>query len=147
MSKANKQLVLDHISWSWNEGKFDQFREVVSPSFYYQTTFTSEILNLEDYIEFITELREAIPGLIVEIEEIMSEGDRVMTHTSFIGAVKKPVFGLPVSDKIIAFPAASFWEIRHGKIKSLNTMINISEIERQIGIDLEFDRPLLKQPE
>lgn len=142
MSEANKQLVLDHIAWSWNEGRFDEFRELVSANFYYQTTFTNEIMNLEEYINFITYLREAIPGLIVEVEEIMSEADRVITHTSFIGAIKKPVFGLPVSDKIIAFPAASFWLIRNGKIKSLNTMINISEIERQLGIDLEYDRPL-----
>ena len=142
MSEANKQLVLDQISRSWNEGKFDEFRELVSPTFYYQTTFTNEILNLEEYIKFITYLREAIPGVIVEVEEIMSEGDRVITHTSFIGAVKKPVFGLPVSDKIIAFPAASFWRISNGKIKSLNTMINISEIERQLGVELEYERPL-----
>ncbi len=142
MTQENRQLVIDHIALSWNAGKLGESKQLISPSFYYQTTFANEILNRDEYIEFIAYLREAIPDLVVEVEEVMSEGARVMTHTSFIGTVKKPVFGLPVSDNIIAFPAVSFWDVANGKIKSLNTMINISEIERQIGTGIEYDRPL-----
>lgn len=142
MSQANKQLVIDHIALSWNTGMFEEDRKLISPSFYYQTTFTNEIMNRDEYFDFIQHLRESIPELEVEIEEIMSEGDRVITHASFIGTVKKPVFGLPASDKIIAFPVASFWELGNGKIKSLNTLIDIAGLERQVGTDVEFDRPL-----
>ena len=142
MSQENKQLVIDHIALSWNAGQYEECKQLISPSFYYQTTFTNDILNRDEYIKFIISLREAIPDLMVEVEDIMSEGDRVITHTSFIGTVNTPVFGLPASDRIIAFPAASFWGVSGGKIKSLNTMINISDVERQVGTDVDIERPL-----
>ena len=132
----NEQLVLDHLNLTWNEGEFSTLRGLVTSGFYYQTTFTDDILNFDQYIAYVEVFRDAIPDLSVVIEETMVSGDRVMSHTSFSGVIEKPIFGIPASDRIIAFPAVSFWEIRHGKIASLDTLIDITGISRQVGIPI-----------
>lgn len=141
---SNKQLIYEHLQLSWNEGRFDELRKIVLPDFYYQTTFTDDILHLEQYIKFIQLFRMAIPELSVDVEEIMCEGNRVMSHISFGGAVTESFLGIPASNKIITLQAVSFWTIKRDKIASLETLIDISGIERQLGMSISSRASIIK---
>ena len=138
----NKNLILQHLDLSWNKGEFNRIKEFLSDRFYYKTTFTDEILDASRYIEFISILREAIPDLSVDIELIMAEGNHVMTQISFFGQVMIPFFGIPASNKIITFSAISIWEIENNKIKSLDTLIDMTGLSRQIGEPVSPQIPL-----
>lgn len=137
-----KQLILQHIDLSWNKGNFAKTKALLADTFYYKTTFTDEILDSSRYIEFIGTLREAIPDLSVEVELIMSEKNNVMTQTSFIGEVLHPFYGIPASNKIITFPAISIWDVVDNKIKSVDTLIDITGVSRQLGTPVIPEKPL-----
>jgi len=137
-----KQLILQHIDLSWNQGEFTQSKSLLSDNFYYKTTFTDEILDTDDYIEFIATLRKAIPDISLNIELIMSEKNRAMTQISFIGEVVRPFYGIPASNKIITFPAVSIWETEKNKIKSTDTLIDMTGVSRQIGLQVTPQKPL-----
>jgi len=140
--KKNKQLILNHIEMSWNKGELKQISNFLSESFYYKTTFTDEILNATQYINFIATLRKSIPDLSVDIELIMAEKNHVMTQVSFIGEVANPFYGIPSSNKIITFPAASIWEVEENKITSLDTLIDMTSVSRQTGFQVSPQIPL-----
>lgn len=142
MSADNKRLISTHIHMAWNRGEFDKLKGTLARQFYYKTTFTDEILNADEYIGLIASLRDAIPDIVVEIEAIMAEKDRVMTQVSFIGQVNKSVYGIPVSDKIISFPAMTIWEIEKGRIVSVDTLMDITGISRQVGKPISPQVPL-----
>lgn len=131
-----KQLAQKFLHLSWNQGEFSRLEAMATDNFYYQTTFADDILSLSEYLEFINNFRKAMPDLLLQTEESMSEGNRVMTHISFSGTVTKPVYGIPASDNIIAFEAISLWDIKAGKVASLNTLIDIRGLERQIKASL-----------
>lgn len=137
-----KELILQHIDLSWNQGEFAQSKLLLADNFYYKTTFTDEILGPDDYIEFISTLREAIPDISLTIELIMSEKNRAMTQISFIGEVTSPFYGIPASNKIITFPAVSIWETVKNKIKSVDTLIDMTGVSRQIGLSVSPQKPL-----
>lgn len=142
MAIDNKQLVLQHLDLSWNKGEFDKIKEYLSDNFFYKTTFTDEILNAEQYIGFINNFRESLPDLNVDVELIMSEGNHVMSQISFFGIVEKTIYGIPASDRVITFNAVSIWEINLDKIISLDTLIDIMGLERQIGQSISPLKPL-----
>jgi len=142
MSIENKNLILRHLDLSWNKGEFDKIKNFLSERFFYKTTFTDEILDADAYIAFIQVLREAMPDLSVDIELIMSEENRVMTQVSFFGPIVKMFYGIPASDKIITFPAISVWEIEDSKITSVDTLIDMTGISRQIGMPVSPQIPL-----
>lgn len=142
MAIDNKQLVLQHLDLSWNKGEFDKIKDFLSDSFFYKTTFTDEILNAEQYIGFINNFRESLPDLNVDVELIMSEGKHVMSQISFFGIVEKTIYGIPASDRVITFNAVSIWEINLDKIISLDTLIDIMGLERQIGHSISPLKPL-----
>lgn len=142
MTNDNKILVLKHIDLSWNRGEFDRVQDILSENFHYKTTFTNEILDGEQYIQFIQKFREAIPDISVEVELIMSEDNHVMTQISFCGIVEKMIFGIPASDRVITFNAVSIWEINLKRISNLDTLIDMSGLERQVGTDVSPLTPL-----
>ena len=131
-----KLLAQKFLHLSWNQGEFSRLEALATENFHYRTTFFDDILSLSEYLGFINNFREAIPNLLLHTEETMSEGNRVMTHISFSGTVIKPVYGIPASDNIIAFEAMSIWDIKAGKVASLNTLIDIRGLERQIKASL-----------
>lgn len=140
--KNNKQLILNHIEMSWNKGELKQIESFLSESFYYKTTFTDEILNAAQYINFIATLRKSMSDLSVDIELIMAEENHVMTQISFIGEVVSPFYGIPASNKIITFPAASIWEVEENKITSVDTLIDMTGVSRQTGFQVSPQIPL-----
>lgn len=142
MSIENKNLVLKHLDLSWNKGEFDRVKDFLSDEFHYKTTFTSEILDREQYIDFIQAFRVAIPDVAVDVELIMSEGNHVMSQISFFGIVEQMIYGIPASDKVITFNAVNIWEINFNRIISLDTLIDVSGLERQIGQRISPLKPL-----
>jgi len=136
-AEANKQVVVDHLNLAWNQGEFNELANHVTKNFYYQTTFTDNILNFEQYVQYVKSFREAIPDINLDIEEVMAENGRVMSHVSFSGTVQKSVFGIPASDRIIAFPAISLWDVRQGKVASLSTLVDMTSVSRQVGVSLD----------
>lgn len=131
-----KSLVKKFLHYSWSQGDLSRIERLATNNFFYKTTFTDEILSLSEYHSYISGFREAMPNLMLHTEEIMVEGNRAMTHISFHGIVTKPIYGIPASDSIIAFEAASIWEIKADKVYSLNTLLDIRGIERQLKATL-----------
>jgi len=132
MKNDNKALANQFLDLSWRKGNLQQLKDISTDNFYYQTTFTDDILSLEQYFDYIVTFRTSMPDIMLHIEETMSEGNRVMTHISFSGTVKEAFYGIPATDNIIAFTAVSLWDIKNGKVASLNSLIDIRGIEDQL---------------
>ncbi|CCK77099.1 MAG: ester cyclase [Oleispira antarctica] len=133
MTSVNKSLVEKHIDLSWNKGKYGLLQQIVAKGFRYQTTFKDGFRDFEGYVEYVEDIRRAVPDLEVIVEEIMSEDDKVITFSTFCGSFNKPLFGMPANGKIIAFSAASVWIIHRGKIKEQTTMVDLAGLQKQLN--------------
>ena len=133
MSDHNKQLVEHFINLYWNTGRFNLLRQIVTPDFVYHTTFAEGFKDVDSFVEYVKQIRTAIVDLDVSIEEIMAEGDRVITISTFSGSFQKPLFGFPPNNKVIGFSAVSTWEIRRGRVCSQNTLVDLAGLQRQMA--------------
>lgn len=132
MSAENKALVEKHIDLSWNKGKYGLLQKIVGKNFQYQTTFTDGFRDFEGYVQYVEDIRTAVPDLEVIIEEIMAEDNKVITFSTFCGSFNKPLFGMPANEKVIAFSAASVWIIHRGKIIEQTTMVDLAGLQKQL---------------
>jgi steroid delta-isomerase-like uncharacterized protein len=132
MSSENKRLIEKHIDLSWNKGKYGLLQQIVAKGFRYQTTFKDDFRDFDGYVEYVEDIRRSVPDLEVTVEEIMSEGDKVITFSTFCGSFNKPLFGMPANGKIIAFSAASVWIISRGKVIEQTTMVDLVGLQRQL---------------
>jgi len=134
MSEFNKQLIQHFIRLSWNEGRFSLLRHLVCPDFIYHTSFSEGFMDYENFTDYLRQIRHAIPDLEVSVEEIMAEGDRVITVSTFSGTFENAVFGVEPNHRIISFGGISTWTIRRGKVAAQNTLVDIAGLERQLNV-------------
>ncbi|MGK0249326.1 MAG: steroid delta-isomerase-like uncharacterized protein [Oleispira sp.] len=132
MTIENKSLVEAYIDLSWNKGKYGLLKHIVATGFRHQTTFDDGFRDFEGYVEYVEDVRRAVPDLDVTVENIMAEDNKVITFSTFFGSFKYPLFGMPANGEIIAFSAASVWIIYCGKIIEQTTMVDLAGLQRQL---------------
>lgn len=138
----NKDLVFEHIECLWNRGEYESIGNILSERFFYKTSFTDEILDASQYVEFLKMFHKSMPDLSVNIELVMSENNHAVSQISFSGDIKFSFYGIPATNKIISFTAISVWEIFKDKIVSIDTLMDLHDIERQIGAPILSKVPL-----
>lgn len=134
--QENKRLVRNNLNLTWNKAKLSIVESLLTRDFVYTTRFNEAFLTRDEYLAYVKIFRRSMPDLELTVEEVMAEGDRVMSRVTFSGTVVRDFFGIPASDRVIAFEAISMWDIRHGKIASLDTLLDMTSIERQVKQDL-----------
>jgi len=135
MTDFNKRLVQHFIQLSWNTGRFNLLRHIVCPDFVYHCSTEEGFKDLEGFISYVTDVRAAIPDLEISVEEMMAEGNRVITVSTFSGTFENRLMGLEPNHRIISFGGISTWEIRRGKVAHQNTLIDIAELQRQLAVE------------
>lgn len=130
------------IKLAWNKGHFNLLKEYCCKDFQYHTTFNERALNFFEYVVYVNAFRSHMPDLELTIEQVMVKDNTAILHTILSGTIKKPFFGLPASDKLITFAAMSTMEMEHGKVKTLDSIIDIAGIQRQLQSEIDVNYPL-----
>src|SRR5690606_31210512 len=102
-----KALVEHFIRLSWNTGKFNLLQQLVTPDYVYHTSFVEGFKDFAAFSDYVKEIRNAIPDLDVSIEELMVEGDKAISVSTFSGTFEKPIFGMQPNHRIVSFGGIS----------------------------------------
>lgn len=140
--EENKKLTAKFIELTWNQGHLNLARKLVRRDFSYHISLMNQTFGYDIAAQVIQVIRNSMEDFEVTIEEIVAEGDKVVTQSSFCGTLVKPMFGFQPSANIITFAAVSFWQCKKGQIQSLNTLLDTTDLMRQMQRDgkvLEFD--------
>jgi len=142
MKNKAEEISRNFLNLAWNKGQFNLLQQYCSANFHYHTTFNHQILDFAGYVAFVKTFRSCMPDLFLDIEEVMVKGNHAMVHSILSGTIEKPFFGLPASNKLITFSAISTLDIERDKIISLDSMIDIAGIQRQVNSTISVDFPL-----
>ena len=140
--EENKKLAGKFIELTWNQGRFNLARSLVRRDFNYHVSLMNQTFGYDTTAQMIQMIRNSMEDFEVMIEDVIAEGDRVVTQSSFCGTLVKPMFGFQPSKNVVTFAAVSFWQIKKGQIQSLSTLLDTAELMRQMhheGKELELD--------
>ena len=76
----------------------------------------------------------AFPDLHVVIHDQVAEGDRVVTRKTFHGTHQGDLFGIPPTDRSVAFDVIDILCVRDGKIVDHWNVVDQLGLMRQIGV-------------
>lgn len=145
--EQNKKLVETFISLTWNQGRFNLAKSLIRRDFKYHVSSLNQTFDYDIAALIMGNIRSSMEDFEVMIEDIVAEGDRVVTQSSFCGTLVKPMFGFSPSANIITFSAISFWKIKKGHVQELSTLLDTAELMRQMQHEnksLELDFAKLK---
>lgn len=130
--ESNKKLVRNFIELTWNQGRFNLARSLLARDFTYYASMINVPMDIERMGGLIAKIRDCMEDFSISVEDIVCEGNLVVTQSTFGGTLVKPLMGFQPVDKMVALHAATFWEVKNGQIHSGNSLLDTGDLFLQV---------------
>lgn len=128
--EENKKTARRHIDLTWNKGHLALAEQLQSKDFIYRSALLGNSLPAAEFFQFVQKVRHAMPTLEAVIEECIAEGERVVTWTTLIGTIERPVDGYAVSDRVLSPSLIAFWSFNSvGEIREICTLLDMGNAQ------------------
>lgn len=111
---ANKQVIRDYIDNAINK------RQPETAEHYFAANYIEHNPHLPPGIDgkkkFITAVLKGFSDYHGKIEDIVAEGDEVVTRTLWTGTQDGPFLGRPATGNKVVFATSDFYRIENGKV-------------------------------
>ena len=132
-SEANKALVRRFFE-AFNAGDLDGVAAVFAPNAVVHNSGAPDPLNLEGFRQLAAVFLAAFPGGQHSIDDIIAEGDKVVTRITYRGAHTGDLMGIPPTGKHVAVSAMTIDQIANGKIVETWRLFDQMGMMQQIGV-------------
>lgn len=117
MNSEENKAVVRRLAQAVNSGELQELDNVLAPDYVrHDPNPLLENVGREEYKEAFSRLRAAFPDAQWTIEELLSDGDRVIGRWTFRGTQDGPFFNLPPSGREVTYPILAIYRIEDGMI-------------------------------
>jgi steroid delta-isomerase-like uncharacterized protein len=140
MANENNQTVArKFVQAIFNEGKFDEMKNFVTPDIIYHGL--EEVKGLEAFQKWVAEDRKAFPDMNVTVVDAFGEQDKVAMNWTLKGTFAKEFLGFPPSHEKFETKGVEIFHFQNGKIKEAWTIFD------NLTPALQLNLVVLVQPE
>ena len=137
MSEENKQLVRRWFEEVWNKGRADAIDEMLDEygiAHGLSDDPANPIKGPKEFRPFHTVFREAFPNMMIVIEDLVAEGDKVAARCSVRGKHEGHFRGLAATQSPVEFTGMTIVRIANGKIVEAWNNFDFTSLHQQIGL-------------
>lgn len=132
-TEQNKPLVRRLIEEGFNKGNERVIDELVAPNFATREE-SMRAVGLAGFKEMVAAFRTAFPDARMTIEDVIAEGDKVITWAYFTGTHRGPLEGIPPTGKRVKVKDVDLFRIEQGKIVESSTTFDRLGMLKQLGV-------------
>ena len=129
----NKEIVRKQHVEVWSKGNLAIVEEIYSPNFVCHFIVGPEWRGYEGVKEQVTMHRRSFPDWTEEIEDIIAEGDKVVTRFRSHGTHKGEFQGIAPTGKRVTISEVAIYRIENGKIAEQWGFPDVFGLQRQLG--------------
>ena len=135
-TEDNKATVRRFMEEVWNQGRVALIDELFAPDFISHEEGRPDVSTLEDFKRGLTEVRSAFPDIHVTIEDMITEGDKVVVRFTWHGTNTGDIvtMRLPATGKHVTVTAISIGRFVEGKLVELWPLENDLSLFQQLGL-------------
>ena len=134
VEKNNMDVVQRIFHEAWNQKKLDVIDEVLSPDYVKHDVFGPEIRGPEAYKQFVGMFLDAFPDVQFKVEDVFSEGDKVVLRWSTTATHKGELMGIPPSGNEAGTTGLIIYRMSGGKIVEEWVNWNTLGLLQKIGV-------------
>lgn len=135
MSEHNKAIVRRLFAELWNNGKLSVADEILTPNYEHHDSSTPDFGHGPDSEKKRATLyRTAFPDLHLTIEDVISEGETVMTRWSCRGTHKGDLNGIAPTGKQFNISGVTVARVSNGKIAEGYVNWDALGLMQQLGV-------------
>jgi steroid delta-isomerase-like uncharacterized protein len=141
MSEHNKAIVRRLFAELWNNGKLSVADEIFTANYAHHDSSTPDLgLGPESEKKRATLYRTAFPDLHLTIEDVIAEGETVMTRWSCRGTHKGDLNGIAPTGKQITVSGVTIARVSNGKIAEGYVNWDALGLMQQLGVVPELGK-------
>ena len=131
MSEENKAIVRRFYEEVWN-GNLAVADEIFSTDFVFHSTTTGDDLSPESIKRRITTYRTAFPDVQVTVEDLLAEGDKVVSRVAWRGTHQGEYRDIAPTGKQVEWTGTVIFRIAGGKIVERWGNTGTTELRQQL---------------
>ena len=136
MSEENKELLRRWFEEVWNKGRADAIEEMFDENGIAHGLSddpSKPMKGPRDYRPFYTTLRQAFPNVMIVIDDMVAEGDKVAARCSVRGKHEGDFMGRAATQSPVEFTGIAIVRIDNGKIVEAWNNFDFTTMYKQIG--------------
>jgi steroid delta-isomerase-like uncharacterized protein len=135
MSTESNKAALRHMYEEvFNKGNLKVADEFISAKWVYHGTEGMEFKGPEGFKQFVTMYRTAFPDLNVKVQDLIAEGDKVVTVGTIQGTFKGSLMGIPPTGKHASGTVMAVSRFENGKEAEVLEVVDMLGFFQQLGI-------------
>jgi len=131
-AEKNKAIARRVFTEIFNQGKFEAANEIYAPDFVNHGQ--TRDIGLKEDQDAAREWRQAIPDLVMTVDQILAEGDLVAVLWSGKRTNSSTSNGLPATGKDIHARGITIWRVADGKLKEEWSAFDELRLRQQLGL-------------
>jgi len=141
LQKQNKELVKRFYAAA-NKGDSEALKEVLAPEYaWYVPSRNTEPISREGSMEFVREMFDAFPDCHWSIEDLIAEGNIVVSRFIFRGTHEGEYQGIPATGNKIEISGFMMTRIENGKLVEDKEDVDLLGFMQQLGMELKPKEP------
>ena len=137
MSEENKEIVRRWFEEVWNKGRAEAIEEMFDENGIAHGLSddpSRPIRGPRDYRPFYDAFRQAFPNMIIVIEDIIAEGDKVAARCSVRGKHEGDFMGRAATQSPVELTGITIVRIDNGKIVEAWNNFDFMTMYKQVGL-------------
>jgi steroid delta-isomerase-like uncharacterized protein len=135
MSQENKALLQRWFAEVWNGGRRETIDELFAEDgLAHGLGDEGAVSGPEEFKEFHARFRGAFPDIVVTIEDLIAEGDKVVARCTVHGKHTGDNLGFAPTHSPVEFSGIAIVKVRDGKIVEAWNNFDFMRMNRQLGV-------------
>lgn len=130
--ERNKQVVLRNQAEVWSKGNLDILEELYTPDFVCHFIVGPEWHGYEGIRDAVSSHRKSFPDWTEHVEDIVAEGDRVVTRFRSRGTQEGEFHGIPPTGRKVDIYEVAIFRLENGRIAEQWGFPDAMELMRQL---------------
>jgi steroid delta-isomerase-like uncharacterized protein len=130
----NKAVVSRFYEEVWNKWNMSVLEEIFATNWVYHDAGGMELKGMDGFKQFLTMHRTAYPDFQMQVEEMIAEGDKVVSRITAQGTLNGPLMGLTPTGKHFKSPIVEIHRFVGSKLAETYEFANLLDAFQQIGI-------------
>jgi len=137
MSEENKALLQRWFDEVWNKGRADAIDEMLDEDGIVHGLSddpSNPIIGPRDFRPFHTLFRDAFPNMMIVVEDMVAEGDKVAGRCSVRAKHEGDFLGRAATQSPIEFTGIAIVRVKNGKIVEAWNNFDFMTLHKQVGL-------------
>jgi predicted ester cyclase len=140
--EANKALIRSYIEEMWNQHQPSAADRFVAINYVEHNPQLPS--GLAGRKQFVAKVLAAFSNYHGEIQDLVAEGDKVVTRVEWTGTNDGPLDGRPATGNKLVFSTSDFFRVENGKVAEHWDVVNL--LARSVALGLVVPAPTASQP-